>query len=98
CLRLVGKHHDCPNICPNSGTHETIKDRLVVAVVGERSRDDDWAFSALQHKLVLVAQIVDAVSVPVLAAGGIADGRGIAAAFALGAAGTQIGAAFLCPE
>jgi nitronate monooxygenase len=47
----------------------------------------------------LVPQIVDAVSVPVIAAGGIGDGRGIAAAFALGAAGVQIGTAFLlCPE
>jgi nitronate monooxygenase len=43
----------------------------------------------------LVPQIVDAVSVPVIAAGGIADGRGIAAAFALGAAGVQIGTAYL---
>jgi nitronate monooxygenase len=49
--------------------------------------------------LALVPQIVDAVGVPVIAAGGIADGRGIAAAFALGAAGVQIGTAYLfCPE
>src|SRR5882757_3682484 len=41
----------------------------------------------------LVPQVVDAVRVPVIAAGGIADGRGIAAAFALGAAGVQIGSA-----
>src|ERR1700710_2124879 len=47
----------------------------------------------------LVPQVVDAVKVPVIAAGGIADGRGIAAAFALGAAGVQIGTAYLhCPE
>jgi nitronate monooxygenase len=47
----------------------------------------------------LVPQIVDAVDVPVIAAGGIADGRGIAAAFALGASGVQIGTAYLfCPE
>jgi nitronate monooxygenase len=47
----------------------------------------------------LVPQIVDAVAVPVIAAGGIADARGIAAAFALGAAGVQIGSAFMhCPE
>ena len=47
----------------------------------------------------LVPQVVDAVKVPVVAAGGIADGRGIAAAFALGAAGVQIGSAYLrCPE
>ncbi|MET4278649.1 MULTISPECIES: nitronate monooxygenase family protein [unclassified Bradyrhizobium] len=47
----------------------------------------------------LVPQVVDAVQVPVIAAGGLADGRGIAAAFALGAAGVQIGSAYLrCPE
>ena len=47
----------------------------------------------------LVPQIVDAVDVPVIAAGGIADGRGIAAALALGASGVQIGTAYLrCPE
>jgi nitronate monooxygenase len=47
----------------------------------------------------LVPQVADAVKVPVIAAGGIADGRGIAAAFALGASGVQIGTAYLrCPE
>jgi nitronate monooxygenase len=49
--------------------------------------------------IALVPQIVDAVSVPVVAAGGIIDGRGIAAALALGAGGAQLGTAFLfCPE
>ncbi|WP_295010490.1 nitronate monooxygenase family protein [uncultured Microbacterium sp.] len=43
----------------------------------------------------LLPQVVDAVSVPVIAAGGIADRRGVAAAFALGAAGVQVGTAFL---
>lgn len=47
----------------------------------------------------LVPQIVDAVKVPVIAAGGIADARGVAAALALGAIGAQIGTAYLlCPE
>jgi nitronate monooxygenase len=47
----------------------------------------------------LVPQVVSAVTVPVIAAGGIADGRGIAAAFALGAGAVQIGTAYLfCPE
>jgi nitronate monooxygenase len=49
--------------------------------------------------MALVPQVVDAVKVPVIAAGGIADGRGIAAALALGAAAVQIGTAYLfCPE
>jgi nitronate monooxygenase len=47
----------------------------------------------------LLPQVVDAVGVPVVAAGGVADGRGIAAALVLGAAGAQIGTAYLfCPE
>ena len=47
----------------------------------------------------LLPQIVDAVDVPVIATGAVSDGRGIAAAFALGAAGVQIGSAYLkCPE
>jgi nitronate monooxygenase len=49
--------------------------------------------------MALVPQIVDTVRLPVIAAGGIADGRGLAAAFALGASGAQLGTAFLgCPE
>jgi nitronate monooxygenase len=49
--------------------------------------------------LALVPQIVEAVKTPVIAAGGIADARGVMAALALGAAGVQVGTAYLlCPE
>ena len=49
--------------------------------------------------MALVPQVVDAVQVPVIAAGGIADARGIVAAFALGASAVQVGTAYLfCPE
>lgn len=48
--------------------------------------------------MVLVPQVCDAVDVPVVAAGGIADARGTAAAFALGADGIQVGTRFICSE
>lgn len=48
--------------------------------------------------MCLVPQVVDAVDIPVIAAGGIADGRGIAASFMLGAEGVQVGTRFLACE
>jgi nitronate monooxygenase len=49
--------------------------------------------------LALLPQVVDAVKLPVIAAGGIADARGVAAALALGASGVQVGTSYLlCPE
>ena len=48
--------------------------------------------------MALVPQVVDAVNIPVIAAGGIGDSRGIAAAFALGANGVQIGSRFVVSE
>ena len=56
------------------------------------------AEESLTGTFSLTPQVVDAVSVPVVAAGGIADARGILAAFALGAEGVQIGTAFLASE
>ncbi|QEE31503.1 nitronate monooxygenase [Terriglobus albidus] len=53
---------------------------------------------SLTGTMSLVPQTVDAVSIPVVAAGGIADARGIAAAFALGAEGVQMGTVFLACE
>ncbi|MFF2485816.1 NAD(P)H-dependent flavin oxidoreductase [Microbacterium sp. NPDC058062] len=53
------------------------------------------AEQSLVGTFALVPQVVDAVEVPVIAAGGIGDRRGVAAAFALGASGVQVGSAFL---
>lgn len=61
----------------------------------------DWAFdlSTQQGTFTLLPQIVAAVQCPVIAAGGIADAAGVRAAMALGAAGVQVGTAYmLCPE
>jgi len=55
--------------------------------------------AAMIGTLALVPQVVDAVDLPVIASGGIMDGRGVAAALVLGAEATQLGTAFLtCPE
>src|SRR5215470_3958894 len=62
---------------------------------GHRGTFTEGDGAGLIGTMALVPQVVDAVRVPVIAAGGIADGRGIAAAFALGASGVQIGTAFL---
>jgi nitronate monooxygenase len=62
---------------------------------GHRGMFLDDAVATQPGTFALVPQVADAVEVPVIAAGGIADGRGIAAAFALGAAGVQIGTAYL---
>jgi nitronate monooxygenase len=62
---------------------------------------EDWSADLARQvgTFALVPQVADAVKVPVIAAGAITDARGIAAALALGAAGVQIGTAYLwCPE
>lgn len=64
-----------------------------VAVVAEGG--ESGGHIGEMNTLALVPNVVDAVSIPVLAAGGIGDGRGIAAAFMLGAEGVQCGTRFL---
>lgn len=56
---------------------------------------EDHPMGALVGTMSLVPQVVDAVKIPVVAAGGIADGRGLVASLALGAEGVQIGTRFL---
>ena len=75
----------------------------IVAQGSEAGAHRGTFIAALEDSLVgtiaLVPQMADAVSVPVIASGGIMDGRGIVAAAALGASGVQLGTAFLaCPE
>jgi len=67
----------------------------VDVVIAEGAESGGFASRELIATLVLIPQVVDAVNVPVVAAGGIADGRGLLAALALGAEGVQMGTAFL---
>ena len=71
-----------------------------IVAQGAEAGEHRGAFIGAPHEndmgtMALVPLVVDAVRVPVIAAGGIFDGRGVAAAFMLGASGVQIGTAFL---
>ena len=90
------------------GTATTVEEAVVLAQAGvdavvtqgseaggHRSTFATTFDRGMVGTLALVPQVVDAVSVPVIASGGIMDGRGIRAALALGAAAVQMGTAFL---
>jgi enoyl-[acyl-carrier protein] reductase II len=70
----------------------------VDAVVAEGSESGGYINLEEVTTMALVPQVVDAVSLPVIAAGGIADARGLVAALALGAVGVQMGTRFLASE
>ena len=71
-------------------------DRLVIQAIALQEHEERAMRDGQIHD---IPKVVRAVKVPVVAAGGIADAQGVAAAMALGAAGVQIGTAFLlCPE
>lgn len=75
--------------CEEAGVHGVIAEGFEAG--GHNGRDE-------LTTMTLVPQVVDAVKIPVIAAGGIADGRGIVAALALGAAGVQIGTRFVATQ
>ena len=70
----------------------------VDAIVAEGSESGGMTSMEQVSTLVLVPQVADAVNCPVIAAGGIANGRGLAAAFALGAVGVQVGTVLMATK
>jgi enoyl-[acyl-carrier protein] reductase II len=68
------------------------------AIVAEGSESGGMTSMEQVSTLVLVPQVAEAVRCPVIAAGGIADGRGLAAAFALGATGVQVGTVLMATD
>jgi nitronate monooxygenase len=108
--RLVAKAHEAGAkvLCSATTAAEArvLEDMGIDAVIaqGTEAGGHRGTFSvdyrrALIGTMALVPQVVDAVSVPVIAAGGIMDARGLVASLALGASAVQMGTAFLgCPE
>lgn len=80
-------------VVPSSGLARMVERRGACAVVAEGC--EAGGHIGELTTMALIPQVCDAVDIPVIAAGGIADGRGAAAAFMLGAAGIQMGTRFL---
>ncbi|MBM7617729.1 enoyl-[acyl-carrier protein] reductase II [Weissella uvarum] len=83
-------------VVPSVGLAQMMEKKGVDAVIAEGSESGGHIGSLAT--MTLVPQVVDAVNIPVIAAGGIADGRGAAAAVMLGASGIQMGTRFLASE
>lgn len=80
-------------VVASTGVARLVEKRGAGAVIAEGG--ESGGHIGEMHTMALVPQICDVVKIPVIAAGGIADGRGIAAAFMLGACGVQVGTRFL---
>ena len=80
-------------VVASSGFARLVEKRGACAVVAEGA--ESGGHIGRLHTMALLPQVCDAVKIPVLAAGGIADGRGVAAALMLGAEGVQVGTRFL---
>lgn len=80
-------------VVPSTGLAKLAERNGAVAVIAEGG--ESGGHIGELTTMALVPQVVDAVSIPVIAAGGIADGRGVAASFMLGACGVQLGTRFL---
>ncbi|WP_431198293.1 NAD(P)H-dependent flavin oxidoreductase [Leifsonia xyli] len=94
-IRVIGAATTVPeaSALADGGVDAIVASGLEAA--GHRPSFLDEPERGLVGGLALIPQVVDAVDLPVIAAGGIADRRGVAAAFALGASGVQVGSAFL---
>ncbi|WP_418646989.1 NAD(P)H-dependent flavin oxidoreductase [Thauera butanivorans] len=96
--QAVGADAVCASGMEAGGHRGTFLPRSGMAEGGGQPSAEDFA-AGMIGTMALVPQCVDALSIPVIAAGGIMDGRGIAAAQALGAQAAQLGTAFLaCAE